>query len=56
MLNGKAMMILLIVRLIKETQYKCVNIFLNDGFFFWGGGGDVKVELDLTNYVTQADF
>ena len=23
--------------------------------FFWGGG-DVKVELDLTNYVTQADF
>ena len=24
-------------------------------FFFWGGG-DVKVELDLTNYVTQADF
>ena len=29
MLNGKAMIVLLTIELMKRTEYKCVNIFQN---------------------------
>ena len=60
-MESQSMIILSIVRLIKKTKYKWVNIFLNR-HFFWsggvggGGGGDVKVELDLSNYALKADL
>ena len=59
-MESQSMIILSIVRLIKKTKYKWVNIFLNR-HFFWsrgvgGGRGDVKVELDLSNYALKADL
>ena len=59
MLNGKAAIVLLTVGLIKKTQYERVNIFLNREL--WRGGrrgrgGDVKVELDLSNYPTKINL
>ena len=60
-MESQSMIILSIVRLIKKTKYKWVNIFLNR-HFFWsgggggGGGGNVKVELDLSNYALKADL
>ena len=43
------MLIYLIFGLIKTTWYKWVNIFLNRKLW-----GNVKVELDLSNYATKA--
>ena len=60
-MESQSMIILSIVVLIKKTKYKWVNIFLNR-HFFWSGGvgvggrGDVKVELDLSNYALKADL
>ena len=58
-MESQSMIILSIVRLIKKTKYKWVNIFLNQHIFFRGGrgwSGDVKVELDLSNYALKADL
>ena len=44
------MIVLLTVGLIKNTLYKWVNIFRNRN------RGKVKVELDLSNYATKADW
>ena len=52
MLNWKATIALLIVRLIKKTWYKWMSIFLE----LKSSGGRVKVELDLSNYATKADL
>ena len=50
MLNWKATIALLIVRLIKKTWYKWISIFLE----LKSSGGRVK--LDLSNYATKADL
>ena len=55
-MESQSMIILSIVRLIKKTKYKWVNIFLNRHFFWSGGRGNVKVELDLSNYALKADL
>ena len=52
MVNGKARTILLIVGLIKKIYYTLENIFLNRYVL----GGNMKVELDLSKYVTQSDL
>ena len=46
MLNGKATVVLLTVRLIKNTWYKWVKSL----------GGRVKVELDLSKKATKAEL
>ena len=51
MLNGKATIVYLTVRLIKKTKRKWVNILQNQN-----PEGKVKVEWDLSNYATQADL
>ena len=53
MLNGKAIIILLTVGLIKK-RYHVIKwvIFLNHIL----SKNKIKVELDLSNYVTQFDF
>ena len=51
MVNGKAMIIILIAAMIKNTWHKGVNIYQNQNLW-----GDVKVELDLSNYATKADL
>ena len=53
MLNGRVMMIGLIVGLIKRTLYKMIQYFPKPCNRF---GWIVKVELDLSNYETKADL
>ena len=53
MLNGRVMMIGLIVGLIKRTLYKMIQYFSKPCNRF---GRNVKVELDLSNYETKADL
>ena len=53
MSNGKAMITRLIVRLIKKTLYKMSQYFSEPSDRF---GGNIKVELDLSNYATKADL
>ena len=52
MLNGKDMIVHLIVGKIKKTQYKRVNIFPKPNAL----GTNVKVDLDLSNYVANTDL
>ena len=51
MLNGKAMIVLGAVGLIKKTQYKLVNILQHQNL-----GGRVRLELDLPSYATKSGF
>ena len=53
MSNGKAMIILLIVRQIKNTLYKMCRYFPKPYKSF---AGNVKAELDLFNYGTKNDL
>ena len=50
MLNGKTMIIILTVGLIKKTQMREYFPELKSS------EGKVKVELDLSNYATEADL
>ena len=50
MLNGKAVIVLLTVGLIRKTQMS--KYFPEPK----SSGGKVKVELDLSNYATKADL
>ena len=53
MSNGKDMIIVLIVRLIKKTLYKMSQYFpkpFNSHF-----GDSIKVKIDLSNYATKAN-
>ena len=52
MLNGKVMIIHLIVGLIKKTLYKMSQYFPKPYEPF---GGDINVKVDLSNYATKAD-
>ena len=52
MLNGKDMIIVLIVRWIKKTLYKNESIFLKPSNL----NENIKVEVDLSNYATKADI
>ena len=52
MLNGKDMAILLIVGLIKKTSYKISQYFPPYRVF----GGNVKVDLGLSNYATKVNL
>ena len=49
-LNGKGMIVTLIVALIKETLYKMSQYFLKT---FRSFGGNINVKLDLSNYATK---
>ena len=51
MSNGKAKIILLIAGFIKKTLHKMDQYFPKPYNYF---GGNVKVELDLSNYATKA--
>ena len=53
MLNEKDMIIHLIARLIKKTLYKMSQYFSKPYNHFIG---NVKVELDLSNYITKTDL
>ena len=53
MLNGKAMIIHLIAGLIIKILYKLSQCFPKPYVRF---GKNVKVELNLSNYATKADF
>ena len=53
MLNEKDMIIHLIARLIKKTLYKMSQYFSKPYNHFTG---NVKVELDLSNYITKTDL
>ena len=53
MSNGKAMMMLLIVGLIKKPLYKMSQYFLQPYQSF---GGNLKIELDLSSYATKLDL
>ena len=53
MTNGKAMIILLVVKLIKKTLYKMSQYFPKPYRTF---GGNVKVELDLSSYATKTEL
>ena len=53
MSNGKVMIILLIARLMKKTLYKMSQYFPKPHNRF---SGNVKVELDLSNYATKTDL
>ena len=52
MSNGKAMIILLIVGSVKKTLYRLSQYFPKPINRF---GGNVKVDLDLSNYATETD-
>ena len=52
MSNGKAMIILLIVGSIKKTLYRLSQYFPKPINRF---GGNVKVDLDLSNYAIETD-
>ena len=53
MSNGKAMIILLIVGSIKKTLYRLSQYFPKPINRF---GGNVKIDLDLSNYATETDW
>ena len=53
MLNGKAMIIHLIVGLIKRTLYKMSKYFPKP---FEPFRGDINVKVDLFNYTTKTDL
>ena len=53
MSNGKAMIILLIVGSVKKTLYRLSQYFPKPINRF---GGNVKVDLDLSNYATETDW
>ena len=53
MSNGKDVIILLIVGLIKKILYKMIPYFPKPYRSF---GGNVKVELDLSSYATKAEL
>ena len=53
MTNGKAMIIFLVVKLIKNTLYKMSQYFPKPYRSF---GGNVKVELDLSSYATKTEL
>ena len=53
MSNGKVMIILLIARLMKRTLYKMSQYFPKQHNRF---SGNVKIELDLSNYATKTDL
>ena len=53
MLNGKVMIILLIVGLIKKTLYKMSQYFLKPYKFF---GGDINVKVNLSNYAPKLEL
>ena len=53
MLNGKVIIIHLIVRLIKKTLYKMSKYFPKPCEPF---GGDINVRVDLCNYATKKDI
>ena len=52
-LNGKAMINLLIVGLIKETLYKMSRYFPKPDKNF---GGNIDFKVDLSNYATKEDL
>ena len=52
-LNGKAMINLLIVGLIKETLYKMSQYFPKSYKNF---GGNIDFKVDLSNYTTKEDL
>ena len=52
MLNGKVMIIHLIVGLIKKTLYKMTQYFPKPYKPF---GGDINVKVNLSNYATKTD-
>ena len=53
MLNGKVMIIRLIVGLIKKILYKISQYFPKPYEPF---GGDINVKVDLSNYATKDDL
>ena len=53
MLNGKVIIIILIVGLIKNTSYKISQYHPKPYRSF---GWNVKVELDLSSYATKAEL
>ena len=53
MLNGKVMIIYLMVGLIKKILYKISQYFPKPYKPF---GGDINVKADLSNYATKADL
>ena len=53
MLNGKDMIILLIVGLIKKTLYEISQYFPKPYKNF---GGNINVKVDLSNYATKTDL
>ena len=53
MSNGKAIIILLLAGLMKKTLYKMSQYFPKPYNRF---GGNLKVELDLSNYATRTDL
>ena len=53
MLNGKVIIINLIVGLIKKTLYKMSKYFPQPYEPF---GGDINIKVDLSNYATKADI
>ena len=53
MLNGKAMIILLIVGLVKKTLHKMSQYFPKSYNSF---GRDINVKNNLSNYATQLDL
>ena len=53
MSNGKVMIILLIVGLIKKILYKMIQYFLKPYRSF---GGNINFSADLSNYATKTDL
>ena len=53
MSNGKAMIILLTVRLIKKALHKMSQYFLKPYSTF---GREINVKVDLSNYETKRDL
>ena len=53
MLNGKVMIILLIVGLIKKTLYRISQYFLKPYKSF---GGDINVKVNLSNYAPKLEL
>ena len=53
MSNGKVLIVLLIVRLIKKTLYKMTQYFPKPCRSF---GGNINVKVDLSNYATKTDL
>ena len=53
MSNGKVLIVLLIVRLIKKTLYKMTQYFPKPCRSF---RGNINVKVDLSNYATKTDL